>query len=101
MFFQIDHLAARDGGDFVNAIAELKGAVLDMHARRAMRQIAAIDIGNTTRRRARRRPLFHSNASIVKTLMLLLARLRTELVATAYQRCALFLEPLLRVETLC
>ena len=41
---------ATDAHHFVNRIPELEAAILDMHARRAMRAVAAIDIRDAARR---------------------------------------------------
>ena len=46
MFFFVEQSAVRHAADFIDAVAELKPAVLDMHAARAVRQIAAVDIGD-------------------------------------------------------
>jgi len=42
----IDQSAAPHLAHFVNAVSELIAAILDMNAGFAMRQVAAVDIGN-------------------------------------------------------
>ena len=42
-----------DIGDFIDAVAQLQRAVLDMHPGLAVRQVAAVDIGDAARGRAR------------------------------------------------
>ena len=42
----VDQQPVPDGTDFIDTVGKLKAAVLDMHLRRAMRNVAAIDIGN-------------------------------------------------------
>ena len=53
MRFLVDQPTSGDAGDFVDAVAELQRAILDMHARLSVWQITAIDIGNAPRGRAR------------------------------------------------
>src|SRR5260370_34595591 len=42
----VDQRAAADGDDLVDGIGELEAAILDMHARRTVRNIAPVDIGD-------------------------------------------------------
>src|SRR6185312_224523 len=55
----VDRAAIDDGRDFIDAVAQLQRAVLDMHPGPAVRNIAAVDIGDASRRRARGIPSNH------------------------------------------
>src|SRR5260370_3395256 len=46
----VDQRAAADGDDLVDGIGELEAAILDMHARRTVRNIAPVDIGDAGHR---------------------------------------------------
>ena len=48
------------GKKAAGAVLQLQGAILDMHAGLAMRQITAIDIGDAPGRRAGGTPFFHT-----------------------------------------
>jgi hypothetical protein len=42
----VDEVPAPNLADFVNAVGELKAAVLDGHSGRGVRQITAVDVGD-------------------------------------------------------
>ena len=52
MLFLVHQHAADDAADFVDRIAELQPAILDVHAGAAVRHVAAVDIGDAAGRRA-------------------------------------------------
>ena len=47
----VDHAAAPDFADFVDAVGELVAAVLDMDPGRVPRQVAAVHVGDAGHRR--------------------------------------------------
>jgi hypothetical protein len=54
MTLLVHQTAVDHGADFIDGIGELQTAVLDMHARFAVRQVTSVDVGNAAARNGAR-----------------------------------------------